>query len=53
METEQNKYTICELLKEIQHLQTKLKKKKNEIMSLQADLVMAKDRINYLEGKDE
>lgn len=52
METEQDKYTICKLFKEIQYLQTQLQIKENEIISLQADLVMAKDRIKYLEGKE-
>lgn len=49
---QQDKYTICELFKEIQFLQTQLQIKENEIKSLQADLAMAKDHIKYLEGKE-
>lgn len=51
-DNEQNKITIKALLQEIIDLKYQLQIRENEIMSLQADLAMANDRIKYLEGEN-
>lgn len=51
-DNEQNKITIKALLQEIIDLKYQLQIRENEILSLNADLVMANDMIKFLQGKE-